>query len=443
MRFVTIGCIALSLLGGCVFNDVCVGGAVRNPSGRCVVSAVDDAGGGDGGGGVDGGTMDGAVDAGEIDGGPPLVIESFSVGVAHACAVDSVGTLRCWGANVLGQLASGNVAPFDAPRVIDLGAPVISAAGNTLTLCAQTNEPTVYCWGNNEAGQVGNGTADAAPVTTPFQHTALGAGRQIAGSFANMCFTRLLGTTVCWGRNDSGQLGIGSTSANQPMPGGSIMRTATSTLENVVGTTVADRHVCLRTNDAMLYCVGENNSGELGLGDTASRSFAEAVPGMTMVTSVSSSASHTCAVNGGDVYCWGDNDNGQAGSGLGIITVPTLVGGTTGATEVWTGDSASCALLDTREVVCWGSRAHGGIGDGMAVSADIVTTPVAVAGLSDVVAIDGSYFDLVCALTGSGELWCWGEDAASMVGGPPSGGTSAFLDLETVHTAPVRVDPLP
>ena len=71
-----------------------------------------------------------------------------------------------------------------------------------------------------------------------------------------------------------------------------------------------------------------------------------------------------------------------------------------------------------------------------------MVTWLSVAGLTDVVAIGGSYLDLVCALTGAGALYCWGEDASALLGGVPPGAATAFLDGALLHTAPVQVDPL-
>jgi alpha-tubulin suppressor-like RCC1 family protein len=439
---------------GCVFEDRCVGGAVRDEgTGRCVLGSTDDAGA-DGGMGFDAGMEvdagpgeDGGLDAG-MDGGMdagPAIIEDFIVAAAHACAVSSEGELRCWGANQIGALATGDVGPEPGPVTIDLGAPVVRVAGNTLHVCAETTEPALYCWGGNEHGQVGNGMMSTAPVTTPYRIPGLGASRDIYGSFANMCFAGLLGGVVCWGRNDEGQLGIGTVSAmNQTSPGDPVVRdTGSGNFENASQLAVADRHVCIVTDDGRLFCVGNNGAGELGAGDTMSRSTPIAVPGMEDVTSVSAAASHTCAVNAGTVYCWGANDTGEVDptdATPGDIITPTAVAGVGAATQVATASGFSCALLMTGQVTCWGSRENGGIGDGMPVSEEI-TGPTMVTGLSGVVRLEASYITLICALTDANELYCWGTDAVAILGGVPAGSETVFLDGETRHTAPVRVDP--
>jgi len=386
--------------------------------------------------------LDAGDDAG-IDGGPPATIEEIVVGPAHACVIDSRGRLICWGANLLGALAPGATSPVMGPRVVELGAAVTHAGGNASHLCAQTTEPALYCWGANDHGEVGNGTASAAIVTTPFRHGALGGARHVAASGRNTCFTSLTAVPTCWGRNDEGQLGLGTTGMPQTEPGGAV-QDSTGDLDGVDFGAVGDRHSCFRFADGTLQCVGANADGQLGRGNTNPSSVSEPVPGMTDVTSLSLASGHTCAVDAGTVYCWGLNDLGQVrpGAAPSAVLSPTAVAGVGAASQVATARGFSCALLSTGEVTCWGSRQHGGLGDGMPADDVSVSAPVMVSGLTNVATIQASYEHLICALTNDAELYCWGEDAISMVGGPPPGAATVFLDGETIHTAPVRVDPL-
>lgn len=426
--------------GGCVFEERCVGGAVREvPSLRCVLPA-DDAGRDAGAGELDAGPDTDAGMNGGMDAGPPRIVD-IAVGAAYGCVVDSNGVLTCWGANQLGILATGDVSPRPVPQRIDLGAPVIRVGGNTLHVCAETSEPALYCWGGNGNGMIGDGTMGANPVTTPFRIGSLGAGRDLEGSFANTCFVSLLGTATCWGRNDDGQVGVGTIGGYVLTPGMPVMENNTSVFENLVRVTIADRHVCFTTSDRSLHCMGRNQDGELGTNDGMSHPFPILVPGLTDVTSVSAATSHTCAVSAGDVYCWGSNVHGEAVPGAASdLTMPTLVTGIGPATQVATGGESTCALLATGEVTCWGWREFGSIGDGMPTS-NTSTGPVMVPGLSNVVRLESSYLALICALTADDEIWCWGTDAIEQIGGAQPGGHTFFLDGTTQHTAPVRVDP--
>lgn len=205
---------------GCVFSDRCVNGAARDEaSGRCTLTVHPDAGDTDAGEGDAGAGSDAGDASADDDAGVPRRIAQVSVGVVHACAIDDLGVLRCWGDNSSGALATGDTAASAVPRVIDLGAAVTQVGGTALHTCASTSAPATFCWGQNAEGQIGDGTPGDIPTTTPFEITALGALQQIMGGFANTCAVSLLGQVVCWGRNDRNQLGNRHLEMTQPAPG--------------------------------------------------------------------------------------------------------------------------------------------------------------------------------------------------------------------------------
>src|SRR6185295_1544489 len=124
-------------------------------------------GGGGGAGGVDasggaGGTTGTGGAAGEAGGGGPCVVE-VAAGQFHTCARKGDGTLWCWGANDDGQVGDGTTdTPKPSPvQVAALGTSVVEvAAGSAPQTCARKGDGTLWCWGRNEYGQVGDGTTD-------------------------------------------------------------------------------------------------------------------------------------------------------------------------------------------------------------------------------------------------------------------------------------------
>src|SRR6185503_14091091 len=73
--------------------------------------------------------------------------------------------------------------------------------------CARMMDGTVRCWGQNEHGELGDGTTNWS--STPVQVMGLtdAVALDVGDSFA--CARRVTGTTTCWGGERHGHLGTG------------------------------------------------------------------------------------------------------------------------------------------------------------------------------------------------------------------------------------------
>jgi len=83
------------------------------------------------------------------------------------------------------------------------------------------------------------------------------------------------------------------------------------------------------TTAGKAYCWGSNNQGRLGDGTTTDRTIPTLVSGEYTWASVDGGVSHTCGVTtAGEAYCWGNNANGKLGDGTTTNrSVPVKVGG--------------------------------------------------------------------------------------------------------------------
>lgn len=179
-------------------------------------------------------------------------------------------------------------------------------------------------------------------------------------------------------------------------------------------------HVCFVMPDGHVRCRGPNARGELGDGGRAPATGDAGgveVLGISDATQVCSGYDHGCALRRtGEVSCWGV---GYLGDGLlrneDEPSPPVAVTGIESATQVTCGSSFSCALLADTTVRCWGYNGDvmlgGPLGDGTSTHRP---EPVPVRGLVDVRSI-ATNFHGSCAVTGGGEVWCWGTPRAPHV----------------------------
>ncbi|MBN2359420.1 MAG: hypothetical protein JXR83_08190, partial [Deltaproteobacteria bacterium] len=142
---------------------------------------------------------------------------------------------------------------------------------------------------------------------------------------------------------------------------------------------------------------------------------------------------HTCAVaSGGDAWCWGDNERGQLGVGDTLTRgsvpgdmayLPAVELEPSGsATHVAVGDNHACAVLGGHGIKCWGWNYEGQLGQGDTIArGDQIgelgasLPPVALASDQEVYAITAGA-NHTCALLADGSVYCWGDNACGQLG---------------------------
>lgn len=169
--------------------------------------------------------------------------------------------------------------------------------------CALLSNNSVKCWGYNNVGQLGDGTTTNRNTPVTVMGLPDSAIKSLALGYDTSCVVTATDEAWCWGKNDYGQLGRGtSLSAGREVPA-----KATHIGAAVLSMSMGDHHACAVTVENGLRCWGRGASYRLGNNATGTQLTAIAVPGMESgVLSVSSGDIHTCALkSGGSVWCWG------------------------------------------------------------------------------------------------------------------------------------------
>ena len=297
----------------------------------------------------------------------PTAIGMSSTRTAFTCSRRSDSTLWCWGQNQDGQLGTGDMDARTRPTRIapeTFAGDVHSVAAGAGFACARRNDGTVWCWGQNEQGQLGlNDTARRLEPAQVAPEIFAGDATQVAAGGAHACALKADSTLWCWGHNQFGQLGTADTRPHR-------IPTRVSGFGNDVAIVFAGAdHTCAVKTDASLWCWGQNQYGQLGLGDTRSRSAPARVDFTdlgTGVTVVSGGAPHACAVKtDGSLWCWGGNQFGQLGRGDRQQSAdPVQVRLPSGVTiaQVYAGGTHTCARSVQNALYCWGANEYGQLG---------------------------------------------------------------------------------
>lgn len=341
---------------------------------------------------------------------------AISAGSSHSCALTDWSGIRCWGRNNHGQLGDDSTSNSSVPVDVagaGIGGIMLGAAGvaaGDQYSCAMTRFGGVRCWGANGVGQLGTGDNIDRDMPADVARLAMGAVAVAAGGL-NTCALTTAGGVHCWGANDSGQLGDGSIiDSDVPVE-------VSELVAGSVMVAVGGAHVCARTGGGALKCWGYNNYGQLGVGSDDFHGIPQDVPGLgSGVIGIALGHWHSCAVTSpGDVLCWGSNYYGQVGDTTSVNRhSPTLVTGLASAVAaVKAGDNHTCALTNSGGVACWGSNIEGQLGAGMGPNQ---STAVGVSGLGSGVARIGAGTFHACALAVNGTMQCWGDNRDGQLG---------------------------
>jgi len=344
---------------------------------------------------------------------PPSAVATSAVEISsgreHTCAITGDGGVRCWGYNTNGQLGDGTTTTRRTPvDVVGLTAGAAQVSAGLHHTCAVTTDGAVRCWGDNHIGQLGDGTTEERH--TPVDVVGLSDVAAVTAGGTFTCALTTDGGVGCWGFNSYGQLGDG-TEVSSPTPVG-----VAGLSSGVLSVSAGWSHACAVTDDGAAKCWGYNNHGLLGDGTTMDRLIPVDVSGLSSgataisanetrtcaivdggvkcwgedrlvpvdvtalasgVTAVSVGAGHSCVIVGTGAMCWGSGREGQLGAGRTFqASEPVTVWGlSSGVESISAGGAHTCAVTTTGAGRCWGWDEHGQVGDGSRVDKFIPFAP--------------------------------------------------------------------
>jgi alpha-tubulin suppressor-like RCC1 family protein len=394
-----------------------------------------------------------------------------SVGFGHTCAIKSDGSLWCWGNNQYGQVGDGTVWTIRLIPVqtIDMSRDVLDVSAGSDHTCAVKTDGSLWCWGRNDRGQLGDGTSvgkvipkrifasGIKKVSAGYKHTCaikndsysslwcwgenssgqLGLG--IIGGYytipqpvtnnvirvsagAHTCAVKSDGSIFCWGNNSYGQLGNGSFGNNISSPSSDIYLDAFyNRLTDIYHVSVGNSHTCAVDNSNQIWCWGNNDYGQLGIGKDSNYyqkyySFPRQVTSVGKVKGVSAGYYSTCVIKeDNSLWCWGGNYSGQLGDGTFINRAFPHMKITDNVLQISANEYHTCAIISDNSLWCWGANGSGQLGDGTNTNRN---TPVPITSGVSSVALGG---DHTCAVKQDGSLWCWGYNYYGQLGDGTSG----------------------
>lgn len=344
----------------------------------------------------------------------PRNVVQVTVGDGHACVLMDDASVMCWGNNQYGQLGRGDqITPIGVfwnpmskvmpvPLTLEAGDKVASVLAGGFSTCAVTERGSVYCWGRNERGELGLGdTQHHGDQPGEIGRVDLGQGRralQLAMGQWHRCALLDDGTLKCWGRNDSGQLGLGDAidrGSNLADMGDHLPAVNLGTNRRALQVSAGALHTCALMNTGQVACWGSNEGGRLGLGTytadptlpvyaygDAAEEMGDALPVVELgyslgpVRAVAAGFNHSCVQYvSGKLQCWGLNYVGQLGLGDQKVrgdqasdmgsSLPWVTLGTDLAVKTLSaGGSFGCVRLGDQSIKCWGGNSHGQLGLG-------------------------------------------------------------------------------
>ena len=302
---------------------------------------------------------------------PKLVSSSWSkisIGPSHVLAIRSNNTLWAWGLNTAGQLGDNTTITRSSP--VQIGTPSYTwndvSAGLNYSVGLR-GDGLLFVWGINTSGQLGNILLLSTDVRSSPVQVGTSSWNAISAGGTHVVAIRSDKTLWAWGFNTQGQLGLGDTiTRSSPVQVG--------ILNSYISVSAGNNHTTTIDKFKRLYIWGNNINGQLGLSDTINRSSPVQV-GTSSWSTVSAAYTHTLAISQvGLLFAWGATPaNGQA-----LNTSSPVQIGINSWVSVSSGNNLSMAVDSNRSLYAWGTNTNYQLGSAYINVNKVITSPILV-----------------------------------------------------------------
>ena len=231
----------------------------------------------------------------------------FLCGGSHTFLLKNDGTVWATGNNGYGQLGLGytnNSTRFQQVNITDVKQ---IACGFNFTAILK-NDGSVWTCGYNGYGQLGLGNTTNQSTFTKVTTNINNDVTQIYAGGYHLFALKNDGTVWCCGKNDYGQLGLGNTTSK------STFTKVTTNTEDTVKISCGYEHTYILKNNGMIFSCGKNSNGQLGLSTTNDMTTFNQVQNMDNVRNIISGGYHVFVVKkDGTLWACGYNGSGQLG----------------------------------------------------------------------------------------------------------------------------------
>lgn len=331
---------------------------------------------------------------------------AVAAGDTHSLCIKADGSRWGFGLSYRGSLGNGNTDTLHVPARVDMLNNWLQVSTNNVYGIGLKADGSTSSWGWNPNGQLGDGTTNTTRLTPVLINTndewaSISAGGNFSGAVRND------GSLWTWGRNNSGQLGDG-TSINKNI------HSRANTSDNWTHISSDIVHSIAIKADGTLWSWGQNQSGQLGDGTTTMRSSPIQIGSASNWVSVATGYAHSFALKAdGRLWGWGSNSLGQLGNGTSNSTnIPILIDTNSTWVHIATGDYHTLGIKADGTLWAWGYNSYGQLG---VVTTTARSSPTKIGTANDWVSVSaGSQFSV--AIKADGTVWVWGLNAIGQLG---------------------------